>query len=168
MSERGGWFAVGRAIRGVLLGLKRPSAEVQGSPGQFGTSATRDLTPTEARALRASYAPSADGDPDPGEIVWTWVPYAEHDGRGKDRPVLIVARAGAGAVAGCFLTTKQHKGYLSVGSGGWDSHGRESFLAPDRMLRITAEGMRREGHVLDRDRFRRVVERLAQTHGFSS
>ncbi|GAB5080487.1 hypothetical protein ARTHROSP310_36360 [Arthrobacter sp. AD-310] len=27
-----------------------------------------------------------DGEPDPGEVVWTWVPYQEDHGRGKDRP----------------------------------------------------------------------------------
>src|SRR6188474_2899857 len=42
--------------------------------------------------VKAEYAPRADGKPDPGEIVWTWVPYEEDHTRGKDRPVLIVGR----------------------------------------------------------------------------
>lgn len=191
-----GWYAVGRALRDLLQGLAKPkngatSAGSVGtagsnlptaprtdpagyratefeSPGQFGEGATRDLPAAEVRALRPSYSPSADGDPDPGEIVWTWVPFEEHDGRGKDRPVLVIARIDGASVAGCFLTTKQHDGYVSVGTGGWDSQGRESFLAPDRVLRLTDGGMRREGHVLSRDRFTRVVGRVAALHGFAA
>jgi hypothetical protein len=43
------------------------------------------------------YSPETDGAPDPGEIVWTWVPFEEDDGRGKDRPVLVVAVEAAAA-----------------------------------------------------------------------
>src|SRR5512139_4061485 len=32
-----------------------------------------------------SYAPHRDGQPDPGEIVWAWVPYEEDHAQGKDR-----------------------------------------------------------------------------------
>ena len=37
-----------------------------------------------------SYAPAPDGEPDPGEVVWAWVPYEEDASRGKDRPVLVI------------------------------------------------------------------------------
>lgn len=134
------------------------------SPGQSGSGATRDLTNFEIRALQPSYQPSPDGDPDPGEVVWTWVPYAEHDGRGKDRPVLIIARTSDGATAGCYLSTKQHRDFVSVGTGGWDSQGRTSYLAPDRILRVTAGGMRREGHVLPHDRFSVAIDAIAELH----
>ena len=135
------------------------------SPGQRGDSATRDLTSAEIRSLRLSYEPDPDGDPDPGEIVWTWVPYAENDGRGKDRPVLIIARIDAQTTAACYLSTKRHDGFVSVGTGGWDREGRESFLATERVLRVTNAGMRREGHVLDRDRFVTAVAVVAREHG---
>src|SRR5690349_25068137 len=51
--------------------------------------------PARDRARRVAYAPDLDGAADPGEIVWTWVPFEEDDGRGKDRPVLVVGREGA-------------------------------------------------------------------------
>ncbi len=137
------------------------------SPGQNGGAATRDLSKQEIARLRPSYAPQPDGDPDPGEIVWTWVPYVENDGRGKDRPVLIIARIDANTVAGCYLSTKQHPGFISVGTGAWDGEGRESFLSPERLLRITDAGMRREGHVLQRARFDAAVRAVAAVHGFS-
>ncbi|UOQ58604.1 hypothetical protein MUN78_07220 [Leucobacter allii] len=136
------------------------------SPGRSGDGATRELTASEIRALRPSYDPAPDGRPDPGEIVWTWVPYEENDGRGKDRPVLIIARIDARTTAACYLSTKPHRGFVSVGTGGWDGQGRESFLAPDRVLRVADAGMRREGHVLPRDRFARAVGAAAALHGF--
>lgn len=135
------------------------------SPGRLGPGATGDLGAADIRALKPSYSPRIDGDPDPGEVVWTWVPYVENDGRGKDRPVLIIARLEGGAFAACYLSTKQHRGFVSVGTGGWDSQGRESFLAPDRVLRVSEDGMRREGQVLDRDRFARAVETVSRLHG---
>lgn len=139
-------------------------ARGDGSPGQFGEEATRELSSREVAMLTPAYEPNPDGDPDPGEIVWTWVPYAENDGRGKDRPVLIIARTSDGAVAGCYLSTKQHRGFISVGTGPWDSQGRESFLSPERVLRVTEAGMRREGHVLERGRFIDAVTALARVH----
>lgn len=144
-------------------GSPRPHADA--SPGQSGADATRDLSDAEIRRLRPSYAPAVDGTPDPGEVIWTWVPYAEHDGRGKDRPVLIIARIDATTVAGCYLSTKQHRGFISVGTGGWDGQGRESFLSPERVLGISDSGMRREGHVLDRARFERVIAELSPELG---
>ncbi|MGW2658988.1 type II toxin-antitoxin system PemK/MazF family toxin, partial [Streptomyces sp. NPDC001478] len=56
-------------------------------PGRTGSSATTEADPQAVGPVRTSYAPDRDGDPDPGEIVWTWVPFEENDGRGKDRPV---------------------------------------------------------------------------------
>src|SRR5687768_17096947 len=41
--------------------------------------------------LEPTYSPRADGRPDPGEVVWAWVPYEEDASRGKDRPVLVLA-----------------------------------------------------------------------------
>lgn len=131
-----------------------------GSPGQFGISATRDATAEEKSAMRVSYAPDTDGDPDPGEVVWTWVPFVEHDGRGKDRPVLVVGRIDSDAVAACYLSTKHHDGFINIGAGPWDSQGRESFLNPARVLRVTAAGMRREASIMPKDRFDRAVKLL--------
>ncbi|MDO5501443.1 MAG: hypothetical protein Q4F67_17375, partial [Propionibacteriaceae bacterium] len=35
--------------------------------------------------IRPLYAPDLDGDADPGEIVWGWVPFEEDHSKGKDR-----------------------------------------------------------------------------------
>ena len=50
------------------------------------------VTPTATLARTIDYHPDLDGDADPGEVVWTWVPFEEDPARGKDRPVLIVGR----------------------------------------------------------------------------
>lgn len=148
----------GRGLRG--------SGQLE-SPGQYGPDATRDVRRAELQQIRIAYAPDADGDPDPGEIVWTWVPYVENDGRGKDRPVLIIGRLGSEAVVGCSLSTKQRRGSIPVGAGGWDSQGRESYLSTERILRVTPTGMRREGHVLPRDRFDAAVQIVARKFGIA-
>ena len=126
--------------------------------------------PTGDRARRVLYAPDPDGAADPGEIVWAWVPFEEDAGRGKDRPLLVVGRAG-GELLGLMLSS-QHKrdgepGWVAIGSGAWDREGRESFVRLDRVLEVAEHGIRREGAVLSRDRFERVADELRGRYGWS-
>lgn len=155
---------VGRTRSKSRAVTKPPSSSGQVSPGQFGPGATRDMTSAEIRKLRPEYSPRHDADPDPGEVVWTWVPYVEHDGRGKDRPVLILARISDSAVAGCYLSTKDHDGYVLMGSGAWDPQGRDSYLNPARVLVVSHDGMRREGAQIPKDRFNKAVEAVQKYH----
>ena len=93
-------------------------------PGRAAGTETIELDPRSVRGLRVRYAPHRDGAPDAGEVVWTWVPYAERDGRGKDRPVLVIATQSADRVYAVKLTSKSHDGdrdFLSLGSGPWDT-----------------------------------------------
>ncbi len=111
------------------------------------------------------YTPDLDGDPDPGEVVWTWVPYEDDPNQGKDRPVVIIGRTGDD-LAGVMLTSK-NKGrddQIPVGTGAWDSKGRPSFAKVDRLLRIDPDDVRREGAILDKGRFDDVVGNLAKYH----
>ncbi|MEU9859260.1 type II toxin-antitoxin system PemK/MazF family toxin [Streptomyces sp. NPDC047971] len=131
---------------------------------------TTEADPQAIGPVRTSYAPDRDGDPDPGEIVWTWVPFEENDGRGKDRPVLVVAREEAGTLLAVQLSSKRHDGdreWVAIGVGDWDSARRESWVDLDRVLRVHETGMRREACALDRSRFDRVVERLIERYGWS-
>ena len=54
------------------------------------------VTPSDDAAATSgvAYAPEADGEPDPGEVVWAWVAYEDDPSRGKDRPVLLLAQSG--------------------------------------------------------------------------
>jgi hypothetical protein len=121
----------------------------------------------DPKPIGFDYAPRRDGRPDPGEVVWAWVPYDEQDGRGKDRPVLIVARDGE-VLLGLTMTSKDHdrdaadearrgRFWMDVGSGSWDSRGRPSEIRLDRILRLDPGSVRREGAALDRALFLRVA-----------
>lgn len=112
-------------------------------------------TPTGARI---EYSPCLDGDPDPGEVVWTWVPYEEDPTQGKDRPVVIIGRRGD-CLLGVPLTSKRHdnEAQVSVGTGPWDREGRVSYAKVERLLDVDPADVRREGAVLDRDHFDDVV-----------
>jgi PemK-like, MazF-like toxin of type II toxin-antitoxin system len=113
------------------------------------------------------YAPRADGSPDPGEVVWAWVPYDEGDGRGKDRPVLVIGRRG-NDLLGLMLSSQDHdrdaadearfgRQWMDIGAGAWDARGRPSEVRLDRLLVLDPATVRREGAALDRERFDRVV-----------
>lgn len=131
---------------------------------------TIEVAPPRKDALRISYAPDRDGDPDAGEVVWTWVPYAENDGRGKDRPVLVIGRESADRVYAVRLTSKAHDGdrdFLSIGPGSWDSQGRPSWVDIEQLYSVHARGMRREASALDLDRFMRIAAALHRRYGWS-
>jgi hypothetical protein len=154
-------------VPSVTTSTEEPEA---GFPGQYGPSATTEADPRAAGPVRTSYAPDPDGDPDPGEIVWTWVPYEENDGRGKDRPVLVVARERTGTVLAVQLSSKRHDDdhdWIRIGTGPWDREGRESWVDLDRVLRVHDDGMRREACALDRQRFHLVQHRLRLRYGWS-
>ncbi|WP_261720150.1 type II toxin-antitoxin system PemK/MazF family toxin [Streptomyces sp. FZ201] len=139
-------------------------------PGSQGPFATVEADPREVGRVRTEYSPAHDGDPDPGEIVWTWVPYEENDGRGKDRPVLVVAREPGDTFLAVQLSSKRHdadRDWVPIGNGPWDKSGRDSWVAVDRVLRLHERGMRREACALDRMRFNLVRHRLRERYGWS-
>ncbi len=171
---------VARGILSSLLNLFRPSrpaTPAQTAPtrspeaarGQYGETATVEVDPPHRSALRITYKPVHDADPDAGEIVWTWVPYAERDGRGKDRPVLVIGRRDADTVYAVKLTSRAHDGqrdFLPIGSGAWDSQGRPSWVDIDQFYLVHRAGMRREAAALDLERFVRVADALHRRYGW--
>ncbi|WP_258723711.1 type II toxin-antitoxin system PemK/MazF family toxin [Cellulomonas sp. NS3] len=126
--------------------------------------------------VRPQYSPDPDGRADPGEIVWTWVPYEDDPSQGKDRPVLLVGRDGPDLL-GLMLTSKDHsrdaadearwgRVWLDIGAGDWDSRRRPSEVRLDRVLRVDPDAVRREGAVMQRAQFDRVTGSLAEHHGW--
>ena len=114
--------------------------------------------------MHVVYAPERDGDPDPGEVVWAWVPYEDDPTQGKDRPVLVIGYEGRGGqLVAVPLSSKDptHKRdaeeWVPVGAGAWDREQRESFANADRVLRYGPRDVRREGAALPRARFDAVV-----------
>jgi hypothetical protein len=115
--------------------------------------------------VRVEYTPKIDGDPDPGEVVWTWVPYEDDPSQGKDRPVVVIGRTGDD-LAGVPLTSKNHHrdDEIAVGTGAWDRSGRPSFAKVDQLLSIDPDAVRREGSILDRELFDDVVRGVSKYH----
>jgi PemK-like, MazF-like toxin of type II toxin-antitoxin system len=146
----------------------RPGTAPAGRPGAA-TAGVRSA-PTRDHARRIAYAPRLDGDADPGEIVWAWVPYEEDDGRGKDRPLLVVGRNRTHLLA--LMLSSQHdraedRNWVPVGAGDWDQEHRESWVRLDRVLEVPEHGIRREGAILRRDRFDRVAAQLRSHYGWT-
>jgi hypothetical protein len=130
------------------------------------------------------YAPEIDGEPDPGEVVWGWVPYEDDPAQGKDRPVLLLGRSPAtstgpgawpGTWLGLMLTSKDHdrdaedearwgRYWMDVGSGAWDHEGRPSEVRLDRLLVLDDSAIRREGAALDQATFDAVVAAAREHH----
>jgi hypothetical protein len=143
-----------------------------------GSVITRPVRAIARRVVDAIFSPWAardDGHPDPGEVVWAWVPYEEDAHRGKDRPVLVVGRRRRQLLA-LMMTSKDHDrpggprreestgpAWMDVGSGGWDRRRRPSEVRLDRLLVLDPSDVRREGSALDRAVFDRVVA-AARSH----
>lgn len=122
-----------------------------------------------------SYSPEADGLPDPGEVVWTWVPYEDDPNQGKDRPVVVLARTVDGHLLGLQLTSQDHdvdaeqearwgRFWMDIGTGAWDPEQRPSEVRLDRLLVLPEAEVRREGAALEQTVFEAVVAAAAEHH----
>ena len=125
------------------------------TPTTSGRAPARDI---ETNGVSFEYSPNLDGDPDPGEVVWTWVPYEEDPSQGKDRPVVLIGRRGS-MLIGVPLTSKPHDNepQVPVGTGSWDREGRPSYAKLERLLEIDPSKVRREGAILSRAHFDDVI-----------
>lgn len=117
--------------------------------------------------LRIEYRPSRNGRPDPGEVVWAWVPFEDDPTQGKDRPVLVIA-CNRTVVVGLALTSKDHdhdaerqsragRFWMDVGTGDWDRQRRPSEVRLNRFLTLDVKAVRREGGALPKPVFDAVV-----------
>ena len=171
--------AFGKLLRGVrritvpskgVPGVPPPAPKPPKNPPSKQSQQSKQSKPARARRPSApatdstlvgatiEYNPDLDGDADPGEIVWTWVPWEEDPTQGKDRPVVIVGRR-SGMLIGVPLTSKRRSDELqvSVGTGPWDREGRPSYAKLDRILEIDPTQVRREGSILARSYFDQIV-----------
>ncbi|WP_406709770.1 type II toxin-antitoxin system PemK/MazF family toxin [Trueperella pyogenes] len=154
-------------------GTRRAQRRPSGLPGPHDQAIEWPISRLGLPAVE--YHPSRNGYPDPGEVVWAWVPFDENDGRGKDRPVLVLANIGEHVIF-AQMSSKDHDQYadyessqgrawFDIGSGAWDSRGRESEVRLDRLLVAHVGQVRREGATLDRARYDDVVCALKDFHG---
>ena len=147
----------------------KSSAPKPSAPASTGASDGSDYPGDYRDMINFEYSPSLDGDADPGEIVWMWVPFEEDHSQGKDRPVLLVGRDGEYLLA-LMMTSKDHNNrehadpnYLDIGSGPWDPQGRASEVKLNRVIRVRPDSMRREGAIMPEDTFR-LIERAWTRH----
>lgn len=111
------------------------------------------------------YTPIKDGLPDPGEIVWTWVPYEDDHSQGKDRPALIIARDGRWLL-GLQVSSQdrdfsyeesQGRYWMDIGPGPWDGKGRDSEVRLNRIIRLEPDKVRRIGAIVEPELFNNVA-----------
>jgi PemK-like, MazF-like toxin of type II toxin-antitoxin system len=123
----------------------------------------------DAASVLVAYQPERDGQPDPGEVVWAWVPYEDDPNQGKDRPVVVIGVAGD-RLAVVPLSSRgpddrpDPQAWVSVGSGPWDGQGRTSYANIGRVLQVDEHEVRREGATLPRARFDAVVAGVRRYH----
>ena len=147
-----GWGGIAERVLGGTLDARR-----------------RARPASHPRTRELSYAPKADGAADPGEIVWTWVPYEESPRRGKDRPVLVVGRSGRTLLGLMMSSNRERAGqrhWMGLGTGAWDPQRRDSWVRLDRVLAVGERRVRREGAALDRERFDHVAGELRRHYGW--
>lgn len=172
---------VGRSLRDVTRNELRKRTR--------GTSSTRRTTSTRHRARSRAvtgdypgdftghpqfvYSPHDDNRADPGEVVWTWVPFEEDHAQGKDRPVLVIGTDDPWLLA-LQLTSQDHdhdaeqearagRYWLDIGTGDWDRSGRPSEVRTNRIIRIDPEAVRRTGGRVSEKTFR-AVEQAVLAH----
>jgi len=158
-------MSLAAALSRVFRPRRRPSPPLSSTyPGDY----------TDEVSFR--YRPDMDGDPDPGEVVWTWIPFEENPAEGKDRPVLVIGKDGKWLL-GLTMSSKDHdrdaadearygRYWLDIGSGDWDVWHRPSEVRLDRVVRVNPKAMRREGAILDRPRFDAVERAVKEMKGW--
>jgi hypothetical protein len=155
---------------------RRTSGSAPGAAATSSRTALHPALPDYDGRVDPVYRPAIDGDADPGEVVWTWVPYEDDPTQGKDRPVLVVGHDDPWLLA-LMLTSKDHsrnaaaearrgRHWLDVGTGPWDAKRRPSEIRLDRVLRLDPARVRREGAVFPRGAFDEVVRSLAALKGW--
>lgn len=178
---------VGRRVVRVARQVQRMSSSRQDSPGSRTSPAARgddggaagsggqvtDYPGDFRGAAQVQYSPIPGSEAGPGEVVWTWVPFEELDGRGKDRPVLVVGQHGRYLLAAQLTSRDRNNGtshdpdYIDIGTGAWDAQGRPSEVKLDRILQVNPRDVRREGGVVDERTFEAVSAGLRERNGWS-
>ncbi len=162
--------AIGAALRSRSTPGGVPSTPRQPAPEQVGDGA--DYPGDWRGPFQISYDPHDDGQADPGEVVWAWVPFEEDHARGKDRPALIMGRQGSWLLA-LQVTSQDHdrdaeqearagRYWIDIGVGAWDAQGRASEARVNRVIQLAPHAVRRTGGRLSPERFQLVAQEVTR------
>ncbi len=160
----GTWSSLGRHLGTMTRGRSRSRRR---APAIVVRPAASGPVPTRERARQVVYCPDLDGRADPGEIVWTWVPFEDNPSEGKDRPVLVVGRDDTTLLGLPLSPTPTHAAahsWIDIGSGPWDYDNRTSWVRLDHILEVPEEGIRREGAILPLKTYDRVAHLLCREY----
>ncbi|KAB1664328.1 type II toxin-antitoxin system PemK/MazF family toxin [Pseudoclavibacter sp. CFCC 13611] len=125
----------------------------------FWSSSSGGCAEVSLRALRSAdtewtNVPNASTGYAFGEIVWTWVPFGERGGHGKDRPCVVVGSVSdRGDLLMVYLTSRDHDDdadHLFLGYGSWDRSDRGSWAQVRRLFQVHHTEVRDGGAALDR------------------
>lgn len=146
---------------------RTPSRSVPSRSGRGAAPAASGYPGDFAGMPPVSYTPTPGKTADPGEVVWTWVPFEEDHSQGKDRPVLLVGREASWLLA-LQMTSVDHdrdagqearagRFWVDIGSGAWDNQGRRSEVRVNRVIRVDPGAVRRVSVSVSRETFEVVV-----------
>lgn len=138
-----------------------------GRPSRSARPAASDYPGDFRGRTTLRYDPRPGNTADPGEVVWTWVPFEEDHSQGKDRPVLVIGHDGPWLLA-LPMTSKDHdrdaaqearagRYWVEIGSGGWDRQRRVSEVRVNRIIRVDPARVRRISERISPKRFEAVA-----------
>lgn len=141
------------------LGLDNP-----GSTSEPTQSVPVTVYPTADQSRSIVYSPDLDGQAEPGEVVWFWVPTSSHDEKAFERPMLIIGRTLNHNLMGLLISSNADhagtKNWMSIGTGQWDTSGKPGWIRLDRTIVIPESAVRRRGAMFPQTRFDRIATAL--------
>jgi mRNA-degrading endonuclease toxin of MazEF toxin-antitoxin module len=115
------------------------------------------------------YNPAVDGRPEPGEVVWAWVPFEAEGRQGKERPVLVLSVDGLRLRAVAMSTRtddrdrRRREVWEDIGTGDWDRRARPSVVRVDQVLVVSVYDARRVGAYVE-DRVLEAIRASVRRH----
>lgn len=134
------------------------------------TIADFHVAPTEACPRSIFYAPNMDGQVDPGEVVWFWVPDERAEAKLAERALVVVGRHGNLVMGLITSPNPMHalsEKWIDIGAGPWDDAGRKSWLRLDKIIKVPETAIRRQGAVIPLRRFHLIANRLRTDYGWA-
>lgn len=157
----------------IEAGLNKVNARLGRGQGDVADERAQEAVrvhSTKSMPRTLYYAPSMDGQAEPGEVVFIWTPSDGPDQPLRERAMLIVGH-NHGTVLGLLISPNPEHAdddrWAGLGTGDWDRAGRPCWGRLDRVLEVSELGIRRQGILFPRNRFERVAAKLRSRYGWN-